>query len=355
MKQCPACNRTYTDEAQLFCLEDGAQLIAASFGGGGSASSSFDPNATLAYNPTRDTNPPPENFYPQAPPVQTPQAPPAWSPTPYTPQAQTAARKPNARPWIIGAIVGVIALGIGIVVLLSIIGRDSAGNTNKNSNHAVVSNSNNRNSNSGTTTDTHHTTVSTPSSVLKDDFSSENWPVGDKAYGSFYQDGEYHMKGRSKLYIFMFPLNNSANGLLNYTTKDATVKVTARNVDGKSPEYGYGLIAHGKLNGNGNLEGYGFLIYTGSTPKYEIVHFVDGQPTNVVNWTTSTLIRTGTNSNQIEVRTKGSQLSMYVNGQFLKSITDTSNYTDGYVGLYTSETNEVAFDDLEIDRETANN
>lgn len=340
MKQCPACNRTYTDDAQLFCLEDGTQLIPASFGGG-SSPSSFDPNATLAYNPTRDTNPPPESFYPQAPLAQTP-ASPAWSPTPYTPPVQPA-HKPNARPWIIGAIVGVIVLGIGIVVLLSIIGRDSADkNSNNKSGNPVATNSTNR------------SPTSAPSTVLKDDFSAQNWPTGDAAYGSFYQDGEYHMKGRPKLYVFMFPLNNSANGLLNYSTKDATVKVTARNVDGKSPEYGYGLIAHGKLNGNGNLEGYGFLIYTGAQPKYEIVNFIDGKSTNVVNWTPSTLIRTGTNSNQIEVRTKGSQLSMYVNGQFLKSITDTSNYANGYVGLYTSETNEVAFDDMEIDRTTGN-
>ncbi len=354
MKQCPACNRTYTDEAQLFCLEDGAQLIPSSFGGG-SSPSSFDPNATLAYNPTRDTNPPPENFYPQAPHAQTPPASPAWSPTPYTPPQAQPAHKPNARPWIIGAIVGVIVLGIGIVVLLSIIGRDSADDANKNSNRAVTINSNKGNSNSVATNNTNRSTDSKPSTVMKDDFSTQNWPVGDQAYGSFYQDDEYHMKGRPKLYVFMFPLNNSANGLLNYTTKGATVKVTARNVDGKSPEYGYGLIVHGKLNGTGNLEGYGFLIYTGAEPKYEIVNFIDGKPTNVVNWTPSSLIRTGTNSNQIEVRAKGSQLSMYVNGQFLKSITDTSNYTDGYVGLYTSETNEVAFDDMEIDRETTSN
>jgi hypothetical protein len=128
------------------------------------------------------------------------------------------------------------------------------------------------------------------------------------------------------------------------------VKVTARNVDGKSPEYGYGLIVQGKVNEQGNLDGYGFLIYTGTTPMYEIVQFVDGKPTNIVNWTQSALIRGGTNSNQIEVRAQGSQLSMYVNGQFLKSIANAPNI-EGSVGLYTSETNEVAFDDLEIDRE----
>jgi hypothetical protein len=349
MKQCPACNRTYTDDELLFCLEDGTKLIQASYGGG-DAPASFDPSATLAYSPGRATNPPPENFYPQTPPAQTPAPPPAWSPAPYTP-AVTPARKSSSKPWIIAAIAAVVVLGLGIVVLLAVIGRDSTTNSNKNSNRVVVNNSNSSNSNQGNANNTKTNAVNPPSSVLKDDFSTENWPTGEKAYGSFYQDGEYHMKGRPKLYVFMFPLNSTSADLVNYTTKDATVKVTARSVDGKSPEYGYGLIAHGKVNQKGNLEGYGFLIYTGSTPMYEIVRFVDGAPTNMVNWTESTVIRRGTNSNQIEVRTSGSQLSMYVNGQFIKSITDTANYAEGYVGLYTSETNEVAFDDMEINRE----
>ena len=349
MKQCPACNRTYTDDALLFCLEDGTRLTQASYGGGsGDAPASFDPSATLAYNPGRDTNPPPEIFYPHTPPAPTPPAAQAsWSPTPYSP-ALPQASKPNTKPWIIIAIAAVIVLGIGIVALLAIIGRNATDNSNKNSNRAVVRNSNNTNSapvNANTKVDT------APSSVLKDDFSTEKWPTGDKAYGSFYEDGEYHMKGKPKLYVFMFPASSASADLVNYSTKDATVKVTARSVDGKSPEYGYGLIAHGKVNQKGTLDGYGFLIYTGTTPMYEIVHFVDGAPTNMVNWTQSNVIRGGTNSNQIEVRSNGSQLSMYVNGQFLKSITDTANYTEGYVGLYTSETNEVAFDDMEINRE----
>ena len=340
MKQCPACNRTYTDDAQLFCLEDGSQLIAVG-SGGTAAQSSFDPNATLAYNPARDTNPPPQNFYPQAP-AAPPVAPPSWSPAPYTPAA-TPARKSN-KPLIIGAIAAVVVLGIGIVVLLAIIGRDATDNSNKNSNRAIVTNANTSRSNAN---NTNRTPVATASNLLKDDFSSENWPTGDAAYGSFYEDGEYHMKGKPKLYVFMFPLNRA-----NYATKDAIVKVTARSVDGKSPEYGYGLIVRGKADQKGTLDGYGFLIYTGATPKYEIVRFNGGEATTIVPWAASGVIRGGTNSNQIEVRTSGSQLSMYVNGQFLKSITDTANFNEGYVGLYTSETNEVAFDDMEVDRET---
>ncbi len=46
---------------------------------------------------------------------------------------------------------------------------------------------------------------------MKDDFSTQNWPTGEKAYGSFYQDGEYHMKGKPKLYVFMFPQTNTSN------------------------------------------------------------------------------------------------------------------------------------------------
>jgi hypothetical protein len=350
MKQCPACNRTYTDDALLFCLEDGTKLAEANFGG--PPSGSFDPNATLALSPPRDTSPPPEAYYPQTPHAQTP-APPSWNQTPYTQPLAQSAPKSSSRAWIIGAVAAVIVLGIGIVVLIAIIGRDSQNKSSNNSSNRTVVTSSNTNSNHANAN--RQTLPTTPSTVLKDDFSTENWPTGDNAYGSFYEDGEYHMKGKPKLYVFMFPLNQGTDGLANYSTKDATVRVTARNVDGKSPEYGYGLIVHGKANQKGSLDGYGFLIYTGSTPMYEIVHFVDGEPTNVIKWTQSTLIRSGTNSNQIEVRATGSQLGMYVNGQFLNSITDTTNTTDGYVGFYTSETNEVAFDDLEIDRGKTSN
>ena len=325
MKQCPACNRTYTDDALLFCLEDGAQLVPA---GAGSAAS-FDPNATLALSQPRDTNPPPQISYQQTPP---PAATPHWTPAAYTPSVQKAER-PGSKTWLVIAIAGVAVLAVGIIVLLAIIGSNTSDSSNKNTNGPVVSGTN------------------PPSSVLKDDFSTENWPTGEQGFGNFYQDGQYHMKGRPNLYLYMFPLNKSGNSLLNYSSKDATVKVTARSVDGNSPAHGYGLIIHGKLSAKRNLEGYGFLVYTGEGPKFSIVRFADGVPTDIVDWEDSSVIRVGANPNQLEVRARGSQLSFYVNGQFLKSITDTANMTDGYVGLYTSETNEVAFDDMEIDRQ----
>ena len=309
----------------------------------------YDPNKTLAYSQPRETSPPPVNVHPAAPINQGPPAQGSWSPTPsYSPMPAIQPARKSGKGLIIGAIASVAVLGIGIVVLLMIIGKDSSTeNKNANSNRTVVVNKN-ANSvvvNANNTNNTNREIITPPTGLLKDDFSTENWPTGESAYGSFYQDGEYHMRGKPSLYIFMFPRNSA-----NYTTQDANVKVTTRNVDGKSPEYGYGLIIHGKVNQKTQLEGYGFLIYTGSTPKYEIVRFVAGEATPLVKWDSSSVIRGGTNSNQIEVRTEGSQLSLYINGQFVKSITDTAGMTEGFVGLYTSETNEVAFDDMEIDR-----
>ncbi|HEY0375685.1 MAG TPA: hypothetical protein VGC87_01865 [Pyrinomonadaceae bacterium] len=323
MKQCPACNRTYTDDAQLFCLEDGAQLVPT----GAGSSATFDPNATLALGQPRDTNPPPQISY-----QQTPPAAPSWTPTAYAPQAQAAGR-PGSKTWLIVVVAGVALLAVGIIVLLAIIGRNTSDSSNKNASGPVVTGTN-----------------SQPSSVLKDDFSTENWPTGELAYGNFYQDGQYHMKGRPNLYLYMFPLNKGGNSLLNYSTRNATVKVTARAVTGESPSHGYGLIIHGKLGPKRNLEGYGFLVYTGEEPKFSIVRFADGVPTDIVAWEESPVIRTGANPNQLEVRADGAQMSFYVNGQLLKSVTDTANVTDGYVGLYTSQTDEVAFDDMEITR-----
>jgi hypothetical protein len=323
MKQCPACNRTYTDDAQLFCLEDGAQLVTV----GAASAPSFDPNATLALVQPRDTNPPPEISYPRQTPAP-PQAP-SWTPAAHAPQT---AAPPGSKTWLVVAVAAVGLLAVGIIVLLAVIGRNTSDSSNKNG--PVVTGPN-----------------SPPSSVLKDDFSAENWPTGEQGFGNFYQDGQYHMQGRPNLYLYMFPLNKAGNSLLNYSSKDATVKVTARNVDGRPPPQGYGLIIHGKLSARRNLDGYVFVIYTGDEPKFSVFRYSDGVGTVIIPWEDSPVIRAGTNPNQLEVRARGSQLSFYVNGQFLKSVTDTADMTEGYVGLYTSDTSEVAFDDMEINRE----
>jgi hypothetical protein len=69
-----------------------------------------------------------------------------------------------------------------------------------------------------------------------------------------------------------------------------------------------------------------------------------------VDWTPSSVIRTGTNPNQIEVRIRERKMDFYINGQEITSVTDSEGYLRGRVGFYTSDIGEVAFDDLEISK-----
>lgn len=365
MKRCPTCNRTYTDDGLSFCLDDGALLLSA--GGpptGGQAD--FDPNATLAYPATRDTsgtpNPPfPTNVPPQQV-VPTPQQqhhhqPPQWSPAPYAQPAAVAAgrKKSNPLPWILGIVGVLLVLGIGAIVMLSIAGGSNSNNSNSNNNNRAANNANNSNNsnrtanannananNSNTSTSNTSTTAS-----LTDDFSTQKWGTGARAFGSFYADGEYHMHHKvADQYVVIYSPDEES-----YHTEDATVKVTVHSVDNNIPTVGYGVVVHGQLV-DGKLQGYAFLIKNGPDPKYGIMLLENGEQTTLVKPATSSAIRTGTNPNQLEVRIKGSQLSFYINGQYATSVTDTADLadTDGRIGFYTSTGGEVAFDDLMVQK-----
>ncbi|HVG34336.1 MAG TPA: hypothetical protein VM911_14800 [Pyrinomonadaceae bacterium] len=331
MKRCPTCSRTYTDDALSFCLDDGAPLLSV----GGDAPSSFDPNATLAYPTPRETSPQPQS-YPPPPPSQSfpPPQTPTWSPGPTAAPYPQAARKKSALPWILGGAAVLLVLGIGFVVLIAILAAIGA---NSNSNRTTTTNTG-RPSGSNTRTSTAPGTGSTL--VVRDDFSSEKWPSDNNE--NKYEDGEFHMHASTGNYIVVLGPDQN-----EYYTKERTMRVTARSVDGTASSYGYGLVVHGSVQ-SGEAVGYGFLIYTGNDPSYAVFNLTGDQNKALVKWTRSSIIRTGTNTNQLEVRVKGDQLSFYVNGQYVTSITDSAGYGDGRVGFFTSNENPVAFDDLEI-------
>jgi hypothetical protein len=332
MKRCPQCNRTYTDDALSFCLDDGSPLLSAS------APSSFDPSATVQYPESRDTSPPPTIAYGPGQPPPSPPPPPAWSPMPpMTPQ------KRSPWPWILGIGAVLVFMGIGVVVLIIAIASISSNNNN----NRVSSDSNNNNSrpsNRNSNTNTNTNTRSTLSSFT-DDFSSEKWHAGTSEFGkTWYEDDEYHMYGNKRGYIVMYAPNQK-----DYYDENATVRVTLRSVYGISPNAGYGLLVHGEMSA-GQFRDYGFLIYNGDNAKYAIVQHKNKIETKLVDWTSLSAIRTGTTPNQIEVRIRDRRLDFYINGQFVTSITDSEVFLSGRVGFYTSDTSEVAFDDLEISR-----
>lgn len=324
MKRCPNCHRTYTDASLNFCLEDGTPLI----------------------NDTAPSPPPIEIHHQPAPllnQVDLTAQPRQWSPVPPMPPR----KKSNAVWWVLGGLVvaGILVVGAAIMIL-ALASMSSNSNTTANRN-ANVRNANSRvtrNANANTNVANVNSSSNLPSSMT-DDFSEAKWGKGTFSFGDiWYAHDEYHMRSKVKTYLVMYAPSN------DYNTQDATVRVTARSVDGTPPLTGYGLIVHGERSKTGALEDYALLIYTGSEPQYEIIKHKAGAQTTLVPWTKSQVIRPGTSPNQLEVRSKGNEITFYINGQYVDRITDTENFKRGVAGLYTSDTAEVAFDDLEIER-----
>ena len=344
MKRCPTCNRTYTDLSLNFCLEDGTPLTTDQPGG-------VDPNATLRYPSPRDTaEPPPTEIYRPAPSTATPRpAPPPpppppqqqqWSPTP----TQAPRKKSNAVWWILGGFAALVVIGVGLVVMLialASLGSDSNSN-NLNANTREV----NRNANVTANANIPNSNASvTPAGPLVDDFTEKKWNVGNSQFGRmWYENDEYHMSSKDQTFIVIYAPSD------DYATENATVKVTARSVDGTVPSNGFGLMVHCGYSRAKKLDDYALLIYPSDEPEFEIIMHKDGTQSSLVARTKSAAILPGTSPNNLEIRIKGSELSFYANGQFLTRINDVENYRRGRAGFYTSDVPNVAFDNLEIDR-----
>jgi len=313
-----------------------------------------DPNATIRYPAARDTGePPPTEIYRPQPQVVTPR--PTTPPPPPPPQPQqwtpttTAApprKKSNAIWWILGGLAAMLVIGIGVVVM--IIALASLGSNTNTTNLNANTRNENRNSNVAANTNASNVNANAnagPPDSLVDDFSQQKWGTGVSQYGRiWYSGGEYHMSSREKTFVVMYAPSD------DYNTENATVKVTARSVDGDAPAAGFGLMVHCAQSKAKQLEDYALLIYPSDEPEYEIIKHKDGVQSSAVTRTKSNALRSGSAPNLLEVRIRGAELSFYANGQFLTKINDTENYRHGRAGLYTSDVHEVAFDDLSINR-----
>ena len=345
MKRCPSCNRTYTDSSLNFCLEDGTPLTA--------DAPPVDPNATIRYPAARDTTePPPTEIYrpqpqsvstrPTTPPPPPPPPTPQWAPPP------TAAppRKSNALWWILGGLAALLVIGVGLVVMIiALASLGSNGNTNNlNANTRTENRNGNVTANTNASNTNANANAAIPSSLV-DNFSQQKWGAATSQYGrTWYADGEYHMSSRERTFVVMYAPSD------DYSTENATVKVTARSVNGDVPSAGFGLMVHCAQSKAKQLEDYALLIYPSDEAEYEIIKHKDGTQSSVVTRTKSSAIRSGNAPNVLEVRIRGTELSFYANGQFLTKINDTENYRRGRTGFYTSDVYEVAFDDLSINR-----
>ena len=250
--------------------------------------------------------------------------------------------------WVLGGLAALFIIGIGIVVMIIALASMSS-NTNTSNLNTNTRNENrianvNANSNVANTNANANANATVPNSLV-DDFSQQKWGTGVSQYGRiWYADGEYHMSSREKTFVVMYAPSDE------YNTENATVKITARSVDGGVPSAGFGLMVHCAQSKAKQLEDYALLIYPSDEPEYEVIKHKDGVQSSVVTKTKSSALRSGSAPNLLEVRIRGTELSFYANGQFLTKINDTENYRKGRAGLYTSDVHEVAFDDLSINR-----
>lgn len=157
MKRCPTCQSTYTDDSLLYCLTDGATLVAGpSFDAQATlpnlpqstlrddnrATLSDDNRPTLHYSPERGAGQPPAGM-----PQGNAQQHGAWNPAPapWTPAQPFATpyRRRSYLPWIIAA---AAVLVLGIIVTVIVASRRSsaetpAGNNSNNVSRPVNDNS----------------------------------------------------------------------------------------------------------------------------------------------------------------------------------------------------------------------
>lgn len=125
---------------------------------------------------------------------------------------------------------------------------------------------------------------------------------------------------------------------------DATVSAQGHWVSGTG-QYEYGIVL--RANTDGTLY-YSYTV-TGDG-KYVFALYKDGKYTNLIPYTPSSLVKTGTESNRFRVVMRGSQFSLYLNDQFIQQVSDAS-IASGDVGVffYNEQPDaQVAFDELSV-------
>jgi hypothetical protein len=212
-----------------------------------------------------------------------------------------------------------------------------------------------------------------PVLLFSDDFSNpaSGWAVhpllGISIWGNDeldYEDGEYHLLvTRSWSYLASTVINLDFQSLWGFLwiwmgrSRDLTgiasgvtfrdnfrIKVKGRQVSGPIGEYGI-LFRLGEWDNNF----YWFGIM--SDGHYRLSKKVNFRWSDIVSWTETPAINKGTEWNLLEVAAKGSEISLYVNGEHLTTVRDHS-LVKGYMALFAATFDEpnvhVHFDDFQI-------
>lgn len=318
MKICPKCGKTYDDPSLNFCLDDGSIL-----------------NQRDSGNPT-----------PQTVMINTPQTggfnqpfggPPA-SPNQYVP-VQNAPAKKGSKTWlwvvgILGLVVVLCGGGFGGLLLIGSLSdtnsnKDQKWNSNTGKNTVVVNSKTNSTSSDN---------KDSQSDVTKVDLS--NWVQKESKYGvTEYRGNEFFASAIKSDFYYVLVAQST------YKSSNATTKITVRDAESGNNKLGYGLI----INSNPIplIKDYAFLI-NAKTGKYRVVSHTPGKEQTVVNWKSSTSIKSGSAENVLEVKDENGQLKYFINGDLVETVSGKDGYDGGVPGVYVGGTSPVAFSNLEI-------
>jgi hypothetical protein len=156
MKRCPSCQRTYEDDTQAFCMNDGTPLVS------DAAPSSMDKTMMAgSFGAPQQPAPPPQSYSPGAP--QGDWATPAWPPNPTWQQpgaagAAAQAPKKSKLPWILAGLavmlIGLVGMGGAAAYFLLRNSADDNSNTKRGLGFNINKNDKEANTNSSSTTTT---------------------------------------------------------------------------------------------------------------------------------------------------------------------------------------------------------
>ena len=176
--------------------------------------------------------------------------------------------------------------------------------------------------------------------LFQDDFRDPNsgWLIDANKDREFaYEDGEYSILAKMPDSWWW------AAAPTDEPLSDFTVEVDLQQLSGLK-EHTYGIVFREQGNGF-----YRFGI--SGTGEYALFKAQNDRWIRLLDWTKSTAIRPGSGSNRLKVTTKGSQISLYANGELLASINDAS-FAQGAIGLYVEKRGtmdvHVHFDSIKV-------
>ncbi|MGZ3938044.1 MAG: hypothetical protein ACXVLT_05010 [Flavisolibacter sp.] len=192
---------------------------------------------------------------------------------------------------------------------------------------------------------TYSTNNSSGNILFKEDFqtSDNNWYSNYDFKDSNYiyistldnpNNHYYLFRNRKANGGFMVPLPFKSIPSSNYS-----IEINAKHFDGIE-DNAYGI----KFAGSGWNNCYNFSI--SANGYYRISKKEDGVFSNIVSWTASTAINTGTATNKLEVHVFSTYTEFYINGQYIQKVDLTPFGSTAGLEVYNSQT--IYFDDLYI-------